>query len=886
MKAKGKRQKAKGGRRVDRLLSSLLPFDFCLLPFAFSIFLIGVGVRVLVWQDARLEAGRVQTVVSENYKHVARLLWQGGVAAFFSPTSPLADFNTLGHPPGYSILLALIHHLRGGMDMDAGAQAFQISADAVAAVVTYLIAAELLPRRVAVVAGLLAALSPQFAWNSVLLLPDTLAALPLLVAVYCLVRAFKRPRLLTIFMAGALVGLSCWLRANALLLAPFIAVVIIPFLFERGRRLRYALALVCGMIFVVAPLTIRNAVVFHSFIPLSLGAGQTLLEGISDYDREGKFGIPSTDLAIIRGEAEAAGRPDYAETLFGPDGLKRERARMSRGFAVIAAHPLWFSTVMTRRALSMLRLERARQISPLPPVTHTLEVADETQPVWLSAPEELMRGGQILTANAVASLAPDTQNFMLACDDAKNAPQFASAPIALKENTDYIFQAPLTIERGRMTVSVMDENLRGLPLVSTVIETTEVKPADEQPRETIRLPFVNLKHARVRLLFSNAASDTPRPIVQIGEVKLFALGEAASLWTRFPRFLVAQLQKLFITALMLPLSILGGVLLWRAGERRTLLLMLAVPFYYFCVQSLLHTEYRYVLALHHFLFILAAVSFCRAGSILMSGTQKIIARVRGEGGESQSKSIASNQKVSAMKRITLSFLFILLIASTHDASAQQRQQQQQPATTPQSSNNSGGSGEVVDKMVAVINGTELITYTDLLWQLALQPNIPLDNPRQEDLKRALDLLIDQRLISQEAEKLPTAAPKPEAVEAELAQLIGFFPSKSDFYERLNRVGLGQDSEQLREIVRQRVAIKNYLDFRFRSFTVVSPQEIEAFYRDTYVPRFRKASPGRIVPKLEDASKEIQTELVESKIESDTDEFLEESRSNAEITILE
>ncbi len=189
-------------------------------------------------------------------------------------------------------------------------------------------------------------------------------------------------------------------------------------------------------------------------------------------------------------------------------------------------------------------------------------------------------------------------------------------------------------------------------------------------------------------------------------------------------------------------------------------------------------------------------------------------------------------------------------------------------------------------MVAIINGTELITYTDQLWQLALQPGVPLDNPRPEDLKRALDLLIDQRLISQEADKLPTVAPKPEAVEAELARLIGFFPSKSDFYERLNRVGLGQDSEQLREIVRQRVAIKNYLDFRFRSFTVVSPQEIEAFYRDTYVPRFRKASPGRIVPKLADASKDIQTELTENKIDSDTDEFLEESRANAEITILE
>ncbi|MGB8507084.1 MAG: hypothetical protein WCD76_01650, partial [Pyrinomonadaceae bacterium] len=59
-----------------------------------------------------------------------------------------------------------------------------------------------------------------------------------------------------------------------------------------------------------------------------------------------------------------------------------------------------------------------------------------------------------------------------------------------------------------------------------------------------------------------------------------------------------------------------------------------------------------------------------------------------------------------------------------------------------------------------------------------------------------------------------------------------------------------------------------------------------FYRDTYVPRFRRASPGRIVPKLEEVSKGIQDELTENKIDSDTDEFLEEARANAEITILD
>ncbi len=191
--------------------------------------------------------------------------------------------------------------------------------------------------------------------------------------------------------------------------------------------------------------------------------------------------------------------------------------------------------------------------------------------------------------------------------------------------------------------------------------------------------------------------------------------------------------------------------------------------------------------------------------------------------------------------------------------------------------------EVVDKMVASINGRELITYTDLLWQLALEPNTPLDNPRSEDLQRVLNLLIDQRLIAEEAGKLPAITAKDADVERATNDLIKRFPSQAGFSERLQRVGL--TPEQLREIVRQRVEIENYLNFRFRSFVVIAPKEIADYYRDVYVPRWRKASPGRIVPTLAEATTQIEQTLTESKIESDTDAFLEDARARAEIAIL-
>src|SRR5207237_8904661 len=142
------------------------------------IFLVAFGVRVLSWHDTRLEVGKVQTAVTGDYQRVAQLLRQGGVASFLSSSSPLSDLNTLGHPPGYSILIASISSVFG--ESNTAVQFVQIICDALSAVMIFLIVAELLPFSSALIAGMLAAFSAQFSWNSVLLLPDSLAVLPIL----------------------------------------------------------------------------------------------------------------------------------------------------------------------------------------------------------------------------------------------------------------------------------------------------------------------------------------------------------------------------------------------------------------------------------------------------------------------------------------------------------------------------------------------------------------------------------------------------------------------------------------------------------------------------------------------------------------------------------
>jgi len=194
--------------------------------------------------------------------------------------------------------------------------------------------------------------------------------------------------------------------------------------------------------------------------------------------------------------------------------------------------------------------------------------------------------------------------------------------------------------------------------------------------------------------------------------------------------------------------------------------------------------------------------------------------------------------------------------------------------------------QVVDKMVATVNAgvrTDLITYSDLMWQLALQPRTVLDNPSSEDLNRALRLLIDQRLILQEAEKIPTIVPTQREVSDARDDLARNFASVTEFQDRLQRVGL--TSEKLNEIVEQRLKMEKYLDFRFRNFVVISQKEIADYYRDVYTPRVQARLPGRIVPTLEQVREEIEKTLMEAKIESDTDAFLDQARERAEIVTL-
>ena len=197
--------------------------------------------------------------------------------------------------------------------------------------------------------------------------------------------------------------------------------------------------------------------------------------------------------------------------------------------------------------------------------------------------------------------------------------------------------------------------------------------------------------------------------------------------------------------------------------------------------------------------------------------------------------------------------------------------------------------EIVDKTVAVVSDggrSELITYSDIVWQLALQPGTQLEKPSSQELNQALQLLINQRLFALEAARLPRNAPTDKEIADKINETLSYFPSPAVFEARLKQVGFESiKDDNFEHLISQRVAIEKYLDFRFGSFVVITSEDEAKYYREIYVPDFRKRSPGLILPVLDEKRSEIRSILSSKKVATAIEGFLDEAKRRVQIEIL-
>lgn len=320
-----------------------------------SVFLLAMAARSLYAVDlAPVMYSRVQpgTRMAWRYDEAAAAILRGDGILWPRDPDP-ARTGLLARPPGYPLYLAIVY---GGLGRSFfAAQLVQNALTSAGCVLLTLAAARLVSWRVGTLGGVIAALSPHLAFSSNFLLPDALSALPLLAALAVLARAHPGPRerWWVSAAAGVLVGAGVWLRPNVMLLAPFLAVLIVLVARERRRAVGHAAALLAAAVALIAPITLRNHAVFGEWVPVSINGGLTLWQGVADAGGEAE-GAFRRDKLVMAEEAERYGKPRYREWWAEPDGIFRDRERYRRARAVIRAHPLLYARVVGGRALEML----------------------------------------------------------------------------------------------------------------------------------------------------------------------------------------------------------------------------------------------------------------------------------------------------------------------------------------------------------------------------------------------------------------------------------------------------------------------------------------------------------------------------------------------------
>ncbi len=189
---------------------------------------------------------------------------------------------------------------------------------------------------------------------------------------------------------------------------------------------------------------------------------------------------------------------------------------------------------------------------------------------------------------------------------------------------------------------------------------------------------------------------------------------------------------------------------------------------------------------------------------------------------------------------------------------------------------------VMDRLLVLVN-RDVITESDVLWALSLDSDLPILELTAENRRGMLERLIDQKLLLQEAEKIPRHEPAEEEITDYINhELVAKFGSNDKFIVRMKKVGLEQ--VMLREIVRRRLEILRYVEFRFRSFVFIKPEDIEEYYKKTVIPEAARNGLG--APELNEALRtKIEKDLSEIKVNSELDRFFDETRAQAQITRL-
>jgi 4-amino-4-deoxy-L-arabinose transferase-like glycosyltransferase len=321
--------------------------------------LLALSVRVLTLQFMRAhlnDPGWFQTGSYAKFDRQARDILDGRQRLFWIDDASRTDLAQ--YPPLFPWFVATIYKLTGERSAYA-VQSVQWFVDLFISLVLIVgIAVTGFGWRVGLFTGLLVALSPLLALYGVSPSADPPTMWFVLGGNWCLLLAAKRRSAWWALGAGLLLGIACWFRVNPLYLGLAWAVVLLIFVkTDRAQRIKLAVAVMLGTLIVISPIVIRNYLVFPIFTPTGGTIGANLWEGLGETELGRAHGFMFGDDKLIERERVKLGLPaDFPIEAQWPDGIRRDRERVTESTAFIRQHLVWYAGVMLHRMWGMLRV--------------------------------------------------------------------------------------------------------------------------------------------------------------------------------------------------------------------------------------------------------------------------------------------------------------------------------------------------------------------------------------------------------------------------------------------------------------------------------------------------------------------------------------------------
>ena len=183
---------------------------------------------------------------------------------------------TVLRPPGYPMILAAVYEI---VDTPLAAKILNCVLLAAASYLLILVSRRLFPSDLAI-SPYLVLFYPPFLYAATTLYPQTVGGLLLLAAI--LVISGDRYRWVDFVWAGIIYGFLCLAIPSFLYITPILLAFLV---FRRGRPTTNsfisAATLAIFVMLTIAPWTIRNAIDFHAFVPISANGGRNLAIGNS-----------------------------------------------------------------------------------------------------------------------------------------------------------------------------------------------------------------------------------------------------------------------------------------------------------------------------------------------------------------------------------------------------------------------------------------------------------------------------------------------------------------------------------------------------------------------------------------------------------------------------